>query len=158
MKRTQRNGVKWQRGVLAQACRIAGAAYPNETGGILVGWYSAEMIHVEQFLEVPDAEARHARYTRRHDAAQVALEELRAREGINSELGYVGEWHAHPAAQPASPRDLAALRRIALRIGEPVALVVLSFSGEWVPSAFTAKRIGFQRVRRHNVTREEFTA
>lgn len=89
---------------------------PNETGGILAGYWStkhSECVVTHLVDAGPDAEHRPTGMT--PDAAYQDSE----LDGIFGETDgasvYVGEWHSHPDA-PAfpSPIDRATLRRIAL--------------------------------------------
>lgn len=111
---------------LASAEASARTASPRELGGILVGWWEGDGAAVVlDLLTIPDHRAGHAHYERRHSAAQQLLDEY-LRSGARANAGYIGEWHSHPAPQPPSSIDRAALRGIVRQARQPVALLVLS--------------------------------
>lgn len=87
---------------------------PAEVGGVLVGWREEpHTIVVHELLLVPDDNPVRNRYDRHHDLADAALKNYLA-EADDARLGYVGEWHSHPAFQPPSQMDLRTIRSIAL--------------------------------------------
>jgi integrative and conjugative element protein (TIGR02256 family) len=102
----------------------AEAAFPRETGGILLGHREGRDVHVERAIAVPDKRASGRTYVRSHDAAQKLLDEA-LRDENTELLGWVGEWHTHPEASGPSPRDLRELSRLAREDGQAVAVVVL---------------------------------
>lgn len=103
--------------------RAAGrASRTTERGGILVGYRTAQGVHVEDALTVTDDAAARAHYVRRSKPAQQTLAAyLRTSDPL---IGYVGEWHTHPLPLPPSPRDRRTMRLIAIRNSNPIALVV----------------------------------
>jgi integrative and conjugative element protein (TIGR02256 family) len=124
---------------LEDARRLAGAALPRETGGILLGYRRHGEVVVQCFLEVADEEAGPTRYRRRHEPAQAALDHELALQPPGSALGYVGEWHSHPGKAGPNRRDVRELGQSARQTRYPVALVVLFFDGaSWTPLAWTA--------------------
>lgn len=101
----------------------AGRAHPRETGGLLLGWWDDQGVHVIAAAEVTDPRATGVRWTRSQSTAQQVLE--RAIEAISDPMvGYVGDWHSHPAAVGPSPPDRAALVRVSRQYTTPVVLVV----------------------------------
>lgn len=120
--------------------KIAQGRLPHETGGIVLGWRDTGCIHVERLIEVRDSNAQRVTYERNHAAAQVALKAAIAEEPSDTLLGYVGEWHSHPAPQSPSRQDRKELRAIGRMIAQPVVLIVLATSGggDWHPYAMTA--------------------
>jgi len=96
----------------------------KERGGILVGFRDGTDITVEDIIEVPDATARRTTYVRREHPAREALNDYLKRTGSNDPVGYVGEWHTHPAQVPLSRTDQHAMRTMARKNRKPVALVV----------------------------------
>lgn len=103
--------------------RAAGrASRTTERGGILVGYRTAQGVHVEDALTVHDDAATRSHYVRRSRPAQ---ETLAAYLSTSDPLiGYVGEWHTHPLPLPPSPRDRRTMRLIAIRNRNPTALIV----------------------------------
>lgn len=104
---------------------FATAALPNETGGILLGWRTAESIHVFKVLEVPDHGASRTSYLRGHSSAEAALRTELVRLTDSPAVGYVGEWHSHPVTLPASPQDGRELKEIARLAGGAIAMLVV---------------------------------
>lgn len=112
-------------GALTLASRHAREGLPKEVGGILVGWREgANVIVVQDLLLVPHDGPSPIRYDREHEPADALLQRYLDR-AANPNLGYVGEWHSHPATQPPSSMDLSTIRGIAAHLAEPVALIVL---------------------------------
>lgn len=107
------------------AARHSRESLPAEVGGVLVGWREEpNIIVVHELLLVPDDNPVRNRYDRHHQPADEALKTYLA-EADDTRLGYVGEWHSHPAYQPPSNMDLRTIRRIARDLSAPVALLVL---------------------------------
>lgn len=130
----------------------AALSMPAETGGILIGWTGDTVVHIDCALEVSTPRRGRSSYTRNRDNANAALEAELADEPDDSPLGYVGEWHSHPAHVAASPIDLASMQRIAAEARTPVALIVAMNTGRtWAldTRVFRSRRGGpFQRRRR----------
>lgn len=101
-------------------------ASPNEVGGILVGWWedTANAV-IRDMLPVIDNRAGRTHYERRHSPAQDILDEYR-RNSDDARVGYIGEWHSHPAPQPPSSIDEAALSGVIRQARQPAVLLVLS--------------------------------
>lgn len=123
----------------AHATGAAAREPMRETGGLLLGWRTSDgEVHVTDMVEVPDPRARHTAYRRRHARAQAALGEALASEPTQSPVGYVGEWHTHPAPVGPSWVDHRAIRRISKKSPETVALVVCAYNSStnrWTPIA-----------------------
>ncbi len=104
------------------------AALPQETGGILLGFRTPDLVVVTRALTVPDPRSsRHSyRRHRRRAQAQMAAVGLDATPAI----GYVGEWHTHPADCPPSRTDIRALTATARLTTAPVALIVLAYCAD----------------------------
>ncbi|MGW4830805.1 Mov34/MPN/PAD-1 family protein [Amycolatopsis japonica] len=101
----------------------AAAAHPRETGGVLLGWWLDERIMVHYAVEVPDPDATQGSWVRDYDTAQVALQEALRDQG-HPWLGYVGDWHSHPANFGASSQDLTSIQRAANQYDHPLVLLV----------------------------------
>lgn len=101
---------------------FAKSRHPIETGGLLLGWWEGENVAVVDVIEVLDKRATHTSWIRREKTAQIALDQALA--GRKGNVGYVGDWHTHPAAIGASITDLLSLRRSSRQYNKPIVLVV----------------------------------
>lgn len=110
---------------LANGSDLARAALPRETGGILVGWQEGDTVVVTDVLPVTDKRASGHHYNRNHKRAQRVLDQHRKRIA-DENIGYVGEWHSHPAPQPPSHVDLNSLADLTQVTDQTVALVVFA--------------------------------
>lgn len=135
---------------LAAGIDAAERSMPSETGGVLAGWRTADGIHVVMMLEVPSSKAMQSSYVRSQRRADAALRRYLKEQTPRSELiGYVGDWHSHPAPQVASRTDLASIAEFARNDGLPVGLLVLVRSEQWEPDGWHAAATG-GRVRVQN--------
>ena len=98
----------------------------REHGGILVGFRDGIDLCVEDILEVADSTAGRTSYLRRERPARKALQRYLERNNPEDQVGYVGEWHTHPAPIPPSHVDEQTMRTMARRNRRQVALVVAS--------------------------------
>jgi integrative and conjugative element protein (TIGR02256 family) len=125
------------------AATSAGNIEPmRETGGVLIGWRHDRGVYVHDVLVVPDSIARHTFYRRRHKPASALLEAALAQFPADSSVGYVGEWHTHPAPTGPSWIDRWEMRRISKQIEEPVGLLVCAYNASaksWVPAGLVAR-------------------
>lgn len=139
-------------GALTLGSRHAREGLPREVGGILVGWREgSHVIVVQDMLLVPHDGRSHVRYDRDHAPAEQLLQQHLA-QADNAQLGYVGEWHSHPAPQPPSSLDVSTIRNIAGRLAEPIALIVLMAhrDGHSIePVARTARRAALRTHVHH---------
>jgi integrative and conjugative element protein (TIGR02256 family) len=123
----------------------------RETGGILLGWRSPDGIHVTSMLQVLDRRAGHTFYRRRKAPAEVLLQSALAKLAPTSPVGWVGEWHTHPAPVGPSWQDRRQMRRIAKKASGPLALLVWAHDAvakHWTPvgGCVTASRYEEARV------------
>jgi len=88
----------------------ASSAHPLETGGILVGVYVNSRPWVTISVQIETAKPRHNFYRLPSGARPRVVAELRK---IDARLGYLGEWHSHPANVGPSFRDKLSMGRIA---------------------------------------------
>lgn len=102
---------------------LAVAAYPNETGGLLLGWWDLGQVVVRYAVEVPDPGATSHSWSRDQVRAQATLDDAMT-EYAHPWLGYVGDWHSHPAPQGRSGQDLGSIRRASRQYVEPLVLMV----------------------------------
>ncbi|GEL74632.1 Mov34/MPN/PAD-1 family protein [Myxococcus virescens] len=91
---------------LAKAARLARAAAPMETGGMLLGHVVDGEAHVVA-VTGPGRNVRLARYTFEADRAR----DNRLVHRVWPRLRYLGDWHTHPGGRPVlSAMDLASIR------------------------------------------------
>ena len=82
--------------------RVAAAAHPHETGGVLVGVHTrGSRPWVTHAVELRSPKATSTFYEVPAGARLKAIARLRRRD---ARLGYLGEWHVHPARRPAQGR------------------------------------------------------
>ena len=111
----------------------AALAYPNETGGVLVGLttQSGEPWVVEA-VELESASPSPAAYQLPEGETQAAIESLRE---ADDRLGYLGEWHSHPNATDRSTKDERTMHSLARDpdlVGEsPLLFVARRKEGEY---------------------------
>lgn len=139
MRRVAPVQIGLSRHALSVVERAAARAHPWETGGILLGWWEEPAVLVELAVEVPDPGATGHSWTRHERAAQRALDEA-VRAAEHPWLGYVGDWHTHPAACGVSPDDVSAIRRASRQYGRPLVLLVHLAGGAFDTRAARAGR------------------
>jgi integrative and conjugative element protein (TIGR02256 family) len=90
---------------------------PNETGGVLVGFYDLSLntvVIVDALPPPPDSKSTPHSFERGTEKLAEKIKEISMRTaGV---VGYVGEWHSHPDNYPAVPStdDLIQLSYLAL--------------------------------------------
>lgn len=128
---------------LTNGSELARMALPRETGGILAGWHKGDTVVVTDVLPVPDKRAGGHHYNRNHKRAQRVLDEHR-KQTADQNVGYVGEWHSHPAPEPPSHVDLNSLADLTEATDRTVALVVFAVNpdGTVNPVGATGRRHG----------------
>lgn len=109
--------------VTSAIAAAAALAHPRETGGILLGWWFEGCVIVRHAIEVPDPDATPAAWARDPATAQLALQEALSNQG-HPWLGYVGDWHSHPAACGASGQDIASIQHASAQYDQPLVLLV----------------------------------
>lgn len=102
----------------------ADAAVPKETGGLLLGWWDEYgNVMVRHAIEVKDRWATRTSWTRRERPAGRAL--ARALQELDHPLlGYVGDWHVHPAQCGASGRDHASIVKTSRQYHNAIVMIV----------------------------------
>ena len=102
--------------VSAALRRYARKADPDETGGILLGVRTNGRPWITGAVEIASRDRGRSHY--RLPAGATTPVVTRARQQ-DPRLGYLGEWHSHPADIGPSPTDRATMRRLALRCPAP---------------------------------------
>lgn len=99
-------------GLVRQLKELRRQNLPNETGGILLGYYdfNVKIVVIAAALSAPiDSKASPGFFERGVAGLRIAVEEASRRTaGV---VGYIGEWHSHPSGCSSSP-SLADLRQV----------------------------------------------
>ena len=123
--------IVWNEGVRRKVRELRVQKLPNETGGILLGYFDLanDSIYVVDVMPEPsDSQGDRTGFTRGVDGLDGAVRVASSRTaGI---VGYIGEWHSHPpgsAAQPSSADDyqLAHLALELHRDGFPALMLIV---------------------------------
>lgn len=102
---------------------------PLEIGGVLLGYHEDNDVVVTHALVVDSAAATKKRYVRDDVLANARLAAFLADRAADDPIGYVGEWHSHPAPSGPSSIDHDAMRAAASASDSPVALLVFTPGG-----------------------------
>jgi hypothetical protein len=108
-------------GVEEQLRALRQQAFPDETGGVLLGYYDLNIkavVVVAGLPAPPDSEASPGSFERGIAGLGEAVQD--AGERTAGMVGYIGEWHSHPAGHSASPsrHDLEQLIHLALGMAD----------------------------------------
>lgn len=123
----------------AAIAAAAVAAQPCETGGFLLGWWEDSVVVVPFAVEVPDQASTSSSWIRDEVRSQAALES--ALELYRHPwLGYVGDWHSHPAPCGPSGQDERSIRRASRSYPAPLLLLVRRSDGQLDARAARAGR------------------
>ncbi|MEU6815546.1 Mov34/MPN/PAD-1 family protein [Streptomyces sp. NPDC046860] len=95
----------------------------TETGGLLLGWWERDALVARYAIEVPDPDATTSSWTRARHRAQNALDRALA-DLDHPWLGYVGDWHTHPALCGPSSQDEQSICNASLGYSQPLLLLV----------------------------------
>lgn len=116
--------------VLGDMFRMAEAAVPFETGGLLVGPRTADAVWIAHAVELKMERPSATRYSIAAGATYEAVDTVRHSD---TRCGYVGDWHTHPADAGPSEVDVSSLRASAEESGGAHRLiaVVQRRSGGW---------------------------
>ena len=107
----------------AQLTAAAENAHPNETGGLLVGLYTAERPWITQVVEVPSERGAKPAFYEFPAGRSAAIIESARRD--DDRIGYLGEWHSHPFDVGPSSTDMATMKQIGLATASRPVLVVV---------------------------------
>lgn len=141
-------GVQIPARAMSHLLRVCRSEAPHETGGILVGTYSAALdcaIIDEVCFSPPDSQVGRYTFFRGIQGLRVRL----AAAWTERHAYYLGEWHSHPYAQPipscTDNRQLVEISRAGeYHCPEPVLLVV----GNRMTSVSDCKAFVYPRGRR----------
>lgn len=114
-------------------------ALPNETGGILLGYRVGADFTVTHALVV-EGKRTNSSYVRDDVEANSLLAKFLEDRAPTDPVGYIGEWHTHPADAGPSSQDISSIRGIAKQHSDPLVLLVYSVGSSWTYSGQVAKR------------------
>jgi integrative and conjugative element protein (TIGR02256 family) len=108
-------------GVEHQLRALRTQGFPNETGGILLGYYDFNIdavIVVAGLPAAPDSQGTAHSFKRGVVGQVAALEDAAKRTGRM--VSYIGDWHSHPPGHSAAPSqdDLIQLAHLALGMAD----------------------------------------
>jgi integrative and conjugative element protein (TIGR02256 family) len=119
---------------------------PHESGGILLGYREVDNVVITHAIVVDGGGATKDRYVRDDVRANELLAEFLSDRAEDDPIGYVGEWHSHPAPSGPSTIDRNALRAAAKAAQGPVALLVFTPSDAGAYFGLIARRQRLGRV------------
>jgi Prokaryotic E2 family A/ThiF family/Prokaryotic homologs of the JAB domain len=127
--------VRWDEALERQLEQTRQAAFPAETGGVLVGVVDQKLrtIHLVDGWAAPlDSKADESGFTRGKLDVLEALEECQRL--TQRMVSYVGEWHSHPLGLSNAPSDLdkALLATLTMQLsadGIPAVMVIAGENG-----------------------------
>ena len=104
----QHNGLRivWDEGIKHRVRGFRSKELPNETGGVLLGYFdlsNASVYLVDVLPEPPDSQGDRSGFTRGVDGLKDAVRQ--ASERTRGIVGYIGEWHSHPSGSNARPSE-----------------------------------------------------
>jgi hypothetical protein len=98
---------------LAEVRVRASHALPHETGGIVLGCLTATGVWITTFAEVQSKSPHLTRFMIPAGSTHRIVDEAHA---ADARVGYLGDWHTHPADAGASNVDLATLQDLAVGV------------------------------------------
>lgn len=127
------NGLRivWDEGIRQRVRQLRAEELPNETGGVLLGYFDLPnaSVYLVDILPAPaDSQGDPSGFTRGIEGLSAAVKRVSERtEGI---VGYVGEWHSHPPGSSARPStaDMYQMASLALalhRDGLPALMLIV---------------------------------
>ena len=111
--------------VIEQLTALSAAAHPYETGGILLGVLSEGRPWVIDARHIAARRPQENRYEIPRGSTVGLVREAKA---LDARIGYLGDWHSHPANVGPSETDLATYRELVNRaelLLEPRPLLVV---------------------------------
>jgi hypothetical protein len=96
---------------LASVRALASAAAPFETGGLIVGVATADTVWITNFLELALTRRHRSRFVIPAGATHPAIDDARI---ADPRVGYLGDWHSHPADLGPSAVDFSTLQDLAV--------------------------------------------
>jgi proteasome lid subunit RPN8/RPN11 len=116
----------------------AAAAHPGECGGILLGVHQGRRPWVTHVLAIPSARVSPSHYELPIGVTQPLVDCARC---VDNRLGYIGEWHSHPANVGPSLTDGRTMRGLPKHRHEsPILLLVRRGSHDYQIEAYSWTR------------------
>lgn len=108
-------------GIITKLRDLRGENEPNETGGVLLGYYDLNIntvVVVDGFSAPTDSRASRTGFERGTDGLENAIKEASNRTA--GMVGYIGEWHSHPDGYSVQPSrdDLIQLAELTMGMDE----------------------------------------
>ena len=123
--------INWDEGTRKKVHRLRKLNLPNETGGILLGYFDLKLsrVYIVDVLPAPgDSQGDEKGFTR----GILKLEEdvQNASERTAGIVSYIGDWHSHPAGTTTNPstQDIYLLEHLALELyrdGLPALMLIV---------------------------------
>jgi hypothetical protein len=125
-------------GVLHQLRHLRQLEFPNETGGVLLGYYDFNIkavVVVKGLPAPPDSKANSSSFERGIEGLTEAVRDVAERTA--DMVRYIGEWHSHPPGHSGSPSrdDLIQLIHLTLGMaddGLPAVQLIVGEEGVYV--------------------------
>lgn len=135
--RTPARTIKLAESAHAAMVSAAQAALPTETGGVLLGVLADGDPWVTRAVELLSTDSGPSHFRIAAGRTRAAVREARKSE---PRLGYLGEWHSHPADIGPSTTDRSTMRRLAARATKvaPILVVVRATTAGWSLDAHQA--------------------
>lgn len=121
--------------------RAAISARPIETGGLLLGVWSQHRPWISHVIEIPPQVPSPNHYVL---PAGLTHPLVACARRVDRRLGYLGEWHVHPADAGPSPTDGQTMRRLSFCSATPPILLLARF----VAQAYIVEAHTWSRRRR----------
>lgn len=118
----------------------AKATLPFETGGIVLGTLTATGVWITVFAEV---ETNSPHLTRFRIPAGRTHEVVDNARQLDERVGYLGDWHTHPADVGVSNVDLSTLQDLAVGVFRRRRILALlrHVDGDWVLDVWATNRL-----------------
>ena len=128
--------VVWDVGTQRKLAEARKAHLPKETGGVVLGYMDQKLrvIYIVDVLPAPpDSQSGPAEFIRGFEGLEATLEEIAKRTA--RVVGYIGEWHSHPAFTSAFPSqtDQFLIESLASTLaldGQPALMVIVGATGD----------------------------
>lgn len=135
---TEKSGwrIIWDNEIKNKLKTIRYNSLPKETGGIILGYvdHKIRSIFIVDILPAPyDSASEATGFTRGVSGLREILEEVSVRTA--NIVGYIGEWHSHPAFSSAEPSSLdwdliRTISKIMANDGEPALMLIVGSAGD----------------------------